>query len=59
MSYKISDLIPNTKNGTEYEVHDLFRDEGKEVLSKLKAQDELKLKVANNGGCRMVKLVPQ
>ena len=59
MSNKVSDLIPNTKNGTEYAVHDLFRDEGKEVLFNVKPQDQLKLKVARCGGSRMVKLVPQ
>ena len=55
----VSDLIPNTKNDTEYTVYDLFREEGKDVLFKVKAQDQLKLKVTRCGGSRMVKLVPQ
>ena len=59
MSNKVLDLIPNTKNGTEYAVHDLFRDEGKDLLFKVKPQDQLTLKVATGGGSRMVKLVPQ
>ena len=59
MSNKVSDLIPNTKTGTEYVVHDLYREEGKDILSTLKPEDHLSLKVATGGGSRMVKLVPQ
>ena len=57
MSNKVSDLIPNTKNVTEYAVHDLYREEGKDVLFTVKPSDQLKLMVTSGGGSRMVKLV--
>jgi len=59
MSHKISDIIPQSKNTTEFVVHDLFEDEGKEVLSTLKHSDSLELLVHIAGGVRMVKLVPK
>ena len=59
MSAKVSDLLPDAVKGTEYSVHDLFRDEGKDVLFTVKTDDQLSLKVAPGGGCRMVKLVPE
>ena len=59
MSHKVSDLIPGLNNTTEFVVHDLWREEGKEVLATLKPTDDLKLKVGMSGSSRMVKLVPK
>ena len=59
MSHKLSDIIPNAKNTTQFVVHDLFEDEGKEVLSTLKHSDNLELLVNISGSVRMVKLVPK
>ncbi len=59
MSHQLSDIIPNAKNSTQFVVHDLFEDEGKEVLSTLKHSDKLELLVNIAGGVRMVKLVPK
>ena len=59
MSEKVSDLIPGLKPTTEFVVHDLWKDEGKEILETIKASDSLRLKVNPGGGSRMVKLVPK
>ncbi|CAG2111680.1 unnamed protein product [Medioppia subpectinata] len=59
MSQKVKTLIPEAKPDTEYVVHDLYLDEGKEILSTLKAADNLELLVKTGGSCRMVKLVPK
>ncbi|XP_054159759.1 alpha-N-acetylgalactosaminidase-like [Oppia nitens] len=59
ISHKVSQLITDTKNTTEYVVHDLFLDEGKEILGTLRVSDNLELKVAIAGACRLVKLVPK
>jgi len=59
ISRKISEIIPQSKNTTQFVVHDLFEDEGKEVLSTLKHSDNLELLVNIAGGVRMVKLVPK
>ncbi|CAG2164960.1 unnamed protein product [Oppiella nova] len=52
-------ILPDAKPTTEYVVHDLYMDEGKDVLGTLKSSDNLELLVKTGGGCRMVKLVPK
>ncbi len=59
MSHPLSAIIPNAKNTTEFVVHDLFEDEGKEILATLKHSDKLNLLVDIAGSVRMVKLVPK
>ncbi len=59
MSHPLSAIIPNAKNTTEFVVHDLFEDEGKEILATLKHSDKLSLLVDIAGSVRMVKLVPK
>jgi hypothetical protein len=59
MSHKLTELLPNALNTTQFVVHDLFQDEGKEILSTLKRSDSLDLLVNVGGGVRMVKLVPK
>jgi hypothetical protein len=59
MSHPLSAIIPKAKNTTEFVVHDLFEDEGKEVLRTLKHSDKLELLVNIAGSVRMVKLVPK
>jgi hypothetical protein len=58
-SHQLSTILPNAKNTTQFVVHDLFEDEGKEVLGTLKLSDKLELSVNISGGVRMVKLVPK
>ncbi|CAG2178262.1 unnamed protein product, partial [Oppiella nova] len=57
MSYKVSQLIPAAKKGVKYEVHDLFLDEGKEVLGTVTSDDNLELLINTAGAVRMVKLL--
>jgi hypothetical protein len=59
MSHPLSAIIPNAKNTTVFVVHDLFEDEGKEILGTLKHSDKLELLVNFAGSVRMVKLVPK
>jgi hypothetical protein len=59
MSHPLSAIIPNAKNTTQFVVHDLFEDEGKEVLGTLKLSDKLELLVNIAGSVRMVKLEPK
>ncbi len=59
MSHPLSAIIPNAKNTTQFVVHDLFEDEGKEILGTLKLSDKLELLVNFAGSVRMVKLVPK
>jgi hypothetical protein len=59
MSHPLSAIIPNAKNTTQFVVHDLFEDEGKEVLGTFKHSDKLELLVNISGSVRMVKLVPK
>ena len=59
MSTKVSTLVPDAKPTTEYVVHDLYQDEGKDILGTLKGSDNLELLVKTGGSCRMVKLVPK
>ncbi len=59
MSHPLSAIIPNAKNTTQFVVHDLFEDEGKEILGTLKPSDKLELLVNIGGSVRMVKLVPK
>jgi hypothetical protein len=59
MSHPLSAIIPNAKNTTQFVVHDLFEDEGKEILGTLKLSDKLELLVNIAGSVRMVKLVPK
>jgi hypothetical protein len=59
MSHPLFAIIPNAKNTTEFVVHDLFEDEGKEILGTLKPSDKLDLLVNIGGSVRMVKLVPK
>ncbi len=59
-SHKLSDILPNIKNTTEFVVtHHLFKDEDKQILGILKPNDKLELLVHIGGGVRMVKLVPK
>ncbi len=58
-SHQLSTILPNAKNTTQFVVHDLFENEGKEVLGTLKLSDKLELSVNIWGGVRMVKLVPK
>ncbi len=55
----MSDILPDVKNTTQFVVHDLFKDEDKEILAILKPNDKLELLVHIGGGVRMVKLVPK
>jgi len=55
----LSDILPDIKNTTQFIVHDLFKDEDKEILGILKPNDKLELLVHIGGGVRMVKLVPK
>ncbi|XP_054161821.1 alpha-N-acetylgalactosaminidase-like [Oppia nitens] len=57
MSHKLSDLIPDTKPGVKYEIHDLFLDEGKEILGTITRDDQLELLINTAGAVRMVKLL--
>jgi hypothetical protein len=59
MSHPLSAILPNAKNTTQFVVHDLFEDEGKEILGTLKLIDKLELLVNFAGSVRMVKLVPK
>jgi hypothetical protein len=59
MSHPLSAIIPKAKNTTEFVVHDLFEDEGKEILRTLKHSDKLDLLVNIAGSVRMVKLEPK
>ena len=59
MTHKVSELIPGVKQNTEFVIHDLYKEEGKEILGTVKSTDSLSLKVAIKGGSRMVKLVPK
>ncbi len=59
MSHPLSAIIPNAKNTTQFVVHDLFEDEGKEILGTLKLSDKLELLVNIAGSVRMVKLEPK
>jgi len=58
-SHKLSDILPDIKNTTQFIVHDLFKDEDKEILGILKPNYKLELLVRIGGGVRMVKLVPK
>ncbi|XP_054161410.1 alpha-N-acetylgalactosaminidase-like [Oppia nitens] len=57
MSKTVSELIPDVKDNTKYEVHDLFLDDGKEILGTVGKNDRLELLVRPSGSVRMVKLV--
>ncbi|CAG2162528.1 unnamed protein product [Oppiella nova] len=57
MSHKVSELIKVSAKETKYEVHDLFVDEGKEVLGTLGINDMLELLVHTSGAVRVVKLL--
>ncbi|CAG2112936.1 unnamed protein product [Medioppia subpectinata] len=57
MSHKVTELIPTAKPGVKYEVHDLFLDEGREVLGTLTRDDSLELMINTAGAVRMVKLL--
>ncbi|CAG2113699.1 unnamed protein product [Medioppia subpectinata] len=59
MAHKVSDMIPTAKPGTKYEIHDLFIDEGKEVLGSITTSDTLELLVHPSGSVRVVKLLVQ
>ncbi|CAG2178565.1 unnamed protein product, partial [Oppiella nova] len=57
ISHKVSELIPSAVKETKYEVHDLFLDEGKEVLGTVTKDDNLELLVHTSGAVRVVKLL--
>ncbi len=54
-SHKLSDILPDIKNTTQFIVHHLFKDEDKQILGILKPNDKLELLVHIGGGVRMVK----
>ncbi len=58
-AHNLYSIIPKAKNTTEYVVHDLFEDEGKEILATIKPTDKLELLINLGGSVRMVKVVPK
>lgn len=58
MSNKLVNLIPELKPSIEYEVHDLFVGNNKSRINRLKANQNLTLRVKTSGSVRMIKLIP-
>ena len=54
----MSTIVPSTASATTFTIHDLFEDEGKEIIGTVNYHKNLTLLVSPGGGVRMVKLVP-
>ena len=54
----MSTIVPSSASATNFTIHDLFEDEGKEIIGTINYKQNLTLLVSPAGGVRMVKLVP-
>ena len=54
----MSTIVPSSASATNFTIHDLFEDEGKEIIGTINYKQNLTLLVSPGGGVRMVKLVP-